>query len=121
MKNDLMELYNISSDQAVDMIYHDGLKIYSAQDTEYQEIAERILSDPTVLDPLNSGAELGYFAMDYSGRVLAVVGNIGEKKGNRVGNNATMAVRQAWFLPSNRWWITRRPRSGIDQLLYSFA
>ena len=94
VKNDLMELYNISSDQAVDMIYHDGLKIYSAQDTEYQEIAERILSDPTVLDPLNSGAELGYFAMDYSGRVLAVVGNIGEKKGNRVGNNATMAVRQ---------------------------
>ena len=58
------------------------------------EIAERILSDPTVLDPLNSGAELGYFAMDYSGRVLAVVGNIGEKEGNRVGNNATMAVRQ---------------------------
>ena len=103
-----MELYNISSDQAVDMIYHDGLKIYSAQDTEYQEIAERILSDPTVLDPLNSGAELGYFAMDYSGRVLAVVGNIGEKKGNRVGNNATMAVRQPGS-SSNRWWITRPP------------
>lgn len=94
VKNDLMELYSISSEQAVDMIYHDGLKIYSAQDTEYQEIAESILSDPTVFDPLNTGAEAGYFAMDYSGRVLAVVGNIGEKQGNRLNNNATMAVRQ---------------------------
>lgn len=94
VKNDLMELYNISADQAVDMIYHDGLKIYSAQNTEYQEIAERILSDPTVFDPLNSGAEAGYIAMDYSGRVLAVVGNIGEKQGNRLSNNATMATRQ---------------------------
>ena len=94
VKNDLMELYNISADQAVSMIYHDGLKIYSAQDTEYQEIAERILSDPTVFDPLNSGAEAGYIAMDYTGRVLAVVGNIGEKSGNRLSNNATMAKRQ---------------------------
>lgn len=94
VKNDLMELYNISADQAVDMIYHDGLKIYSAQNTEYQEIAERILSDPAVFDPLNSGAEAGYIAIDYSGRVLAVVGNIGEKEGNRLSNNATMATRQ---------------------------
>ena len=94
VKNDLMELYNISADQAVSMIYHDGLKIYSAQDTEYQEIAESILSDPTIFDPLNSGAEAGYIAMDYSGRVLAVVGNVGEKEGNRLSNNATMAKRQ---------------------------
>ncbi len=94
VKEDLMELYSISSDQAVDMLYHGGLKIYSAQNTEYQQIAEEVFSDPALFEPLNTGAEAGYLAMDYSGRVLAVVGNVGEKQGNRVGNNATMAVRQ---------------------------
>ena len=94
VKEDLMELYSISSDQAVDMLYHGGLKIYSAQNTEYQQIAEEVFSDHALFEPLNTGAEAGYLAMDYSGRVLAVVGNVGEKQGNRVGNNATMAVRQ---------------------------
>ena len=80
VKNDLMELYNISADQAVDMIYHDGLKIYSAQNTEYQEIAERILSDPAVFDPLNSGAEAGYIAIDYSAECLQWLVTLGKKK-----------------------------------------
>ena len=93
VKNDLMEHYNCSSDKAVDMIYHDGLKIYAAMDTDMQTIAENTLKSDKVFGS-NKKLQAGYLAMDYSGRVLATVGSRGEKKSNRLFSLATDSKRQ---------------------------
>ncbi len=93
VKNGLMQAYNCSSDKAVDMLYHDGLKIYSAMDTNLQTIAENtFLSDKSFGG--SKKVQAGYLAMDYSGRVLATVGSRGEKKSNRLFSLATDAKRQ---------------------------
>lgn len=93
VKNGLMQAYNCSSDKAVDMIYHDGLKIYASMDTSLQTIAEN-----TFLSEKSFGSskklQAGYLAMDYSGRVLATVGSRGEKKSNRLFSLATDSKRQ---------------------------
>ena len=93
VKNALMETYNCSSDHAVDMIYHDGLKIYSAMDTSMQTIAENTLKADDVFGS-DKKLQAGYIAMDYSGRVLATVGSRGEKTSNRLFSLATDSKRQ---------------------------
>nr|WP_319488360.1 transglycosylase domain-containing protein [uncultured Caproiciproducens sp.] len=93
VKNGLMEHYSCSSDKAVDMIYHDGLKIYAAMDTDMQTIAENTLKSDKVFGS-NTKLQAGYLAMDYSGRVLATVGSRGEKKSNRLFSLATDSKRQ---------------------------
>ena len=93
VKNDLMEKYGYSEDLAVDIIYHNGLKIYSAQNTQMQNFAEAYMADMDNLS-IDNGSQASFLAMDYEGRVLAVVGSVGEKTGNRLRNNATMAKRQ---------------------------
>lgn len=92
VKEDLMELYSCTSAKAEDMIYHDGLKIYCAMDQEMQSIAESFVNNTENL-PQNQEIDLGYIAMDYDGRVLAVVG-AREKTRNRPLNLATDAQRQ---------------------------
>ncbi|NLJ31207.1 MAG: transglycosylase [Clostridiales bacterium] len=89
----LMEKYNCTSDKAVDMIYHDGLKIYAAMDTDLQDFAEQTFQSDSVFGS-SKKLQTGYFAMDYSGRVLATVGARGQKTGNRTFSNATDAKRQ---------------------------
>lgn len=93
VKNGLMEAYNCSSEKAVDMIYHDGLKIYAAMDTKMQTIAENTLKADDVFGT-DKNLQAGYIAMDYTGRVLATVGARGEKKGNRLLSFATDTKRQ---------------------------
>jgi len=93
VKNGLMEYYGCSSEKAVDMIYHDGLKIYSSMDTGLQTIAENTFKSDTVFGS-DKKLQGGYMAMDYSGRVLATVGSRGEKKGNRLQSLATDTKRQ---------------------------
>lgn len=93
VRDALMKKYSCTSDKAVDMIYHDGLKIYAAMDPDLQNFAEKtFLAD----DVFGSSKKLqtGYLAMDYSGRVLATVGARGKKTGNRNWSNATDAKRQ---------------------------
>lgn len=93
VKEGLMEHYNCSSDKAVDMLYHDGLKIYAAMDTDMQTIAEDTLKSDKVFGS-NKKLQAGYIAMDYTGRVLATVGSRGEKTSNRPLNLATTSKRQ---------------------------
>ncbi len=90
----LMQTYGISSDKAVDMIYHDGLNIYSAMDTSMQGIAESVFNDGKTFPKGYPNLQGGYVAMDYSGRVLAVVGSRGKKTSNRLWNLATDEKRQ---------------------------
>jgi len=93
VKNGLMASYNCSSDKAVDMLYHDGLKIYAAMDTNLQKIADDTFESSTVFGS-NTKLQAGYLAMDYSGRVLATVGSRGVKKSNRLFSLATASKRQ---------------------------
>ena len=94
VKEDLMSHYNCSSEKAVDMIYHGGLKIYSAEDTELQKIAEDAFTSGKVFPSSDKKLQGGYVAMDYAGRVLAIVGGRGEKTGNRLLSLATDTKRQ---------------------------
>ncbi|MFR1474875.1 MAG: hypothetical protein ACLSB9_03585 [Hydrogeniiclostridium mannosilyticum] len=61
VRRDLMEKYECTQAEASDMIYHNGLRIYSAQNTELQTIAEEALSDRSIFttDPRRTGRILG--------------------------------------------------------------
>lgn len=90
----LMKAYNCSSDHAIDLIYHGGLNIYSAMDTRMQTIADTTFTDKKTFPASYTQLQGSFFAMDYSGRVLAVEGARGAKTQNRVFNMATDAKRQ---------------------------
>ncbi len=85
--------------EATNMIYSGGLHIYSAVDVDAQKKAESIYAHRTGFpsERVNSSSELTQSAitiMDYSGRVVAMVGGAGEKTQNRSNNRAVSAVRQ---------------------------
>ncbi len=94
VKEGLMKAYNCSAENAVDLIYHGGLHIYSAVNTELQNDAENAFNDKTTFSSDYPNLQGGYVAMDYSGRVMAIVGGRGKKTMNRVYNLATAAKRQ---------------------------
>jgi len=94
VKDGLMKAYNCSSSNAINMIYHGGLSIYSAMNQNMQQISESAFSSSKVFPSSYPNLQGGYLAMDYSGRVMAIVGMRGKKTGNRWYNNATDAKRQ---------------------------
>lgn len=94
VKEGLMKAYNYSAENAIDMIYHGGLHIYSAVNTGLQTTAENAFTDKTTILPSDPNLQGGYVAMDYNGRVLAIVGGRGKKTQNRVLNFATVSTRQ---------------------------
>lgn len=89
---DLQATQGISKEKAVYMMYHGGLKIYSAMDPKAQRVAEEVVSGNNM--PSDKKIQLGYYMMDYNGRVLATVGRRGEKTGNRLLSYATDSQRQ---------------------------
>ncbi len=91
--SDLQTSLNISEKEASNMMYHGGLKIYSAMDIHAQDLVEQAFSDPEVM-PSDTAIQVGFFMMDYDGRVLATAGGKGEKQGNRVWSYATDTQRQ---------------------------
>ncbi len=90
---DLQESLNISGTEATNMMYYNGLSIYCAMDEQAQQIAEDVFSDEEFL-PENEEIQAGFLMMDYDGRVLATVGRIGERTGNRLLSYATDTPRQ---------------------------
>lgn len=94
VKEGLMKAYNCSAERAVDMIYHGGLKIYSAMNQDLQKNAESAFVDGGAFPSAYPNLQGGYVAMDYSGRVMAIVGARGKKTQNRLFNYATAAERQ---------------------------
>lgn len=90
---DLQSELGYTKEDAQNMIYYGGLKIYSAMDSTAQELAESAVANDRNLksDP---DMQCGVYMMDYSGRVLAVVGSSDEKQGNLWFNYATDAKRQ---------------------------
>ncbi len=91
--DDLVEKYGCTTEEASNMIYYNGLKIYSAVDVELQNTVENIFATNSYLEE-DPDLEAGFYMMDYNGRVLAIIGSTDEKTGNRWMSNATDARRQ---------------------------
>ncbi len=88
-----------SNYEATRMIYSGGLRIYSAVDMKIQEIAEDVYVHRTNFPSerattASDRAQSAITIMDYSGRIVALVGGAGEKTENRSNNRAVSAVRQ---------------------------
>lgn len=99
VRDDLMEEYGYSKQQATDQIYYGGLKIYAAVDLEVQETLENVYVNRKNFPELKSDktgdlVQSAMTIMDYNGRVVAIVGQAGEKTQNRGLNRAANSYRQ---------------------------
>ncbi len=90
---DLSQALNIDENTANYMVMHNGLKIYSAMDKTAQAVAEEVMKDDSIM-PYNQEIQAGYIMIDYNGRILASVGQRGEKQANLLWDCANNATRQ---------------------------
>lgn len=96
---DLREKYDYTYNQAWRMIYYGGLKIYTAVDLDIQSQMEDVyynrISFPKEKDTEdNPAAQSAMTIMDYSGRLMGIIGRAGPKPGNRSLNIAANSPRQ---------------------------
>lgn len=92
LKRDLAKYYNISKNAAEDMIFTEGLKIYSAMDVKMQKFVEdAAINIDKSYDP---GLQTGMCLMGLDGRVIATAGSSVKKMGDLVFSRATDAVLQ---------------------------
>lgn len=91
-----MDKYGISWNEAYQKLRSGGYKIYTCVDLELQkELEAKFLDWYTFSEDGNHDVpQAAFLAMDYSGRVLAVVGGIGEKEAPLCLNRATQSTRQ---------------------------
>ncbi|MDY5947653.1 MAG: transglycosylase domain-containing protein [Oscillospiraceae bacterium] len=98
VQNDLMEEYGYSKQQAKDKILYGGLKIYAAVDLDIQETLEDVYvnrkSFPDLKSKDGEPVQSAMTIMDYQGRVVAIVGEAGEKSGKLGLNRAANSYRQ---------------------------
>ena len=96
--NDLIKYKDMSEQEAWKKVYYGGLKIYAAVDMDIQNIMEDVFRKRTTFsdlkgtkkNPINASMAI----MDYEGRVVGIVGEAGEKTGNRSLNRAAQSWRQ---------------------------
>ncbi len=96
---DLQEEYDLTYNEAWKKVFFGGLRIYTAIDLDVQEAAENVYVNritfpeekPTKEKPAVQSA---ITIMDYSGRVVAMVGGAGEKDTFRGLNRAADSPRQ---------------------------
>ena len=95
---DLVDALGISELVAYNMVLSGGLSIYTCVDPELQAIAESVYENTDNFNyPSSSGQQLqsAITVIDNeTGDIVAMVGRVGEKTGNRWRNNATAAYRQ---------------------------
>ena len=96
---DLQEQYDMTYNEAWRKVFFGGLRIYSAMDMDVQDQAETVYVNretfPEEEDTKeNPAVQSSITIMDYSGRVVAMVGGAGEKKTFRGLNRATDSPRQ---------------------------
>ncbi len=90
VEEDLQKM-GYTSKKAHDLVYGGGLKIYTAIDFDVQDALEDVYENYRRMpDETVQGAMV---VMDYSGRVLGMVGGTGKNKGSLLYNRATMANR----------------------------
>lgn len=91
---DLQSEYGYEYNEAWRMVYYGGLSIYSAVDLNVQKQLEDIYENRSGFpysskDSKGKLPESSMTIMDYSGRIVALVGGTGEKTDNRAYNRAT--------------------------------
>lgn len=91
---DLVEEYGYTTKEAETKLYNSGYHIYTTLDPDIQEIAENVYADRGNLNNLTSRdgqlIRSGITVMDpYTGDIVALVGDMGEKTGNLLWNYAT--------------------------------
>lgn len=99
VRDDLMEKYGYSKQQATNQIYYGGLKIYTAVDLDVQATLEDVYvnrkSFPDMVSKKDgSKVQSAMTIMDYQGRIVAMVGQAGAKMQNRGLNRAANSYRQ---------------------------
>lgn len=92
--SDLQSEYGYEYNEAWRMVYYGGLSIYSAVDLDIQEQLEDIYENRSGFPSSSKDSngklpESSMTIMDYSGRIVALVGGTGEKTDNRAYNRAT--------------------------------
>ena len=99
--SDLVSQYGYTRSEATKMIYYGGLHIDCAVDPNIQDILENVYStrsafpNPHETDTEDHPAvQSSMTIMDYHGRVVAIVGQAGEKDGVRCLNRAADSPRQ---------------------------
>ncbi len=96
---DLQKKYELTYNEAWKKVFFGGLRIYTAIDLDVQEAAENVyvnrITFPEEKDTKeNPAVQSAITIMDYSGRVVAMVGGAGEKDTFRGLNRATDSPRQ---------------------------
>lgn len=96
--SDLMDAYSYSYSEAWRLVYYGGLKIQVAVDLDIQKTLEDIYYNrkgfPTATNSYGEKVQSCMVIMDYTGRVMGIVGQAGEKEGARCLNIATDSMRQ---------------------------
>ena len=94
---DLIEEYGYTYNYASNMVYYGGLNIYSAENPAIQQAVEAIYADetnyPEIREDDEEDPQTAFFAVDYTGKVIATIGGRGEKTANRVLNRSTQSMR----------------------------
>ncbi len=97
---DLQDEYDLTYNEAWRKVFFGGLRIYTAIDLDVQDAAENVyvnretFPDEDLNDKENPPVQSAITIMDYSGRVVAMVGGAGEKNTFRGLNRASDSPRQ---------------------------
>lgn len=94
--DDLVDQKGYSRSYAREIVYYQGIKIYTPMDIEMQsrleEQFETQAAFPTVKGAVSPQSAMAIVGLD--GKVQALVGGLGKKKGDLLFNRATAALRQ---------------------------
>ncbi len=95
---DFQTEYDLSYIQAWKKVYYGGLRIYSAENTHVQDVLERVYENregfPAVYGSNGEKVQSAMTIMDYSGRIVAIIGGADEKTEDRSLNRASQSPRQ---------------------------
>lgn len=94
--SDLSEKYGLTRTAASRMIYNGGLSIYTTMDLELQKTVEAFYADENNFPRNTAGMRATSAAVvinPHNGHLLAVAGDTGEKKSDRIFNLATQMLR----------------------------
>ncbi len=98
VRADLMETFDASESHVNELLKRGGLRIYTCLDPKVQAIAEEIYTDRQYLDFTSKSGQQMQSSItildNATGDVAAIVGQFGEKTGNRWANYANAAQRQ---------------------------
>lgn len=93
---DLQERKGWTASHAFEQLYKGGYKIYTTVDTDMQKYLEEFYKTSELFPKVHNAEYPQSCAtiIDPNGKIVAVVGGVGEKTKNRILNRATMSTRQ---------------------------